>query len=117
MRNLKDEIKNRINKLPKEEQTVSSLIRELQEVDSSIGKSICDCLNAKENALKGNKDELRMYLNYATQRLQESMEMTDLFRVMLGKIIHGLITVDKEAIKHGNTPITPFIMEGRVELK
>lgn len=117
MRNLKDEIRNRVNKLSTDDRNVASLLQMLHSLDEEVGKSICDCLNAKSNALKGTKDDLKVYIDYATQRLQESMEMTILFRVMLGKLLHGLVAIDKEGLKHGNVPVLPMLMEGRVELK
>ena len=117
MEKLKNEIKNRVNNLPASDRTVATLLKELHDIDERVGKSICDCLNAKNNALQGNKDDLKMYIEYTTQRLQESMEMTIMFRVMLGKILKGLIHIDTEGLKHGNIPVLPMLMEGRVELK
>lgn len=116
MRNVKEELKNRVNKHPVDERTVATLVTELQRLDEQIGKSICDCLNAKQIALRGKNDELKTYIDYATQRLQESMEMTIMFRVVLGKVLKGIIEIDRRSVEEGNRPLAPILFEGHVEL-
>lgn len=117
MGKLRDELKNRVIKKCGNEQTLLALIQELEAMDDEIGSSIVNCLKSKDIALKGNKDDIKCYVDYITKRLADSVQMTVLFRTLLGKVLTGVVTIDRELVKHGGIPVSPILLEGRVEFK
>lgn len=117
MESVNQMLKNRVNNLPKEKRTFINLIHEAKALDDTIGPSLCNAINAKDVAFKGNKADIQAYAEHLNNSLKQSVQMTILFRTLLGKLLQGLLKVDVAAVKEGNMPITPSIFEGKVELE
>lgn len=110
-------LKNKLSSLKEDERTFHKLICIARDLDMEVGKEICDCINAKEVALKGSKEDIKAYAKYATEKLKDSISMTLLFRTIVSKLIEGVITIDKQNVANGGVPVSPILLEGRVEIK